>query len=52
MGSPWGRVDQVRFICRSCGVAAHADWNASRNIAARGEAAWIAGRESRVPATV
>jgi IS605 OrfB family transposase len=44
------RVDQARFICRSCGVVAHADRNASRNIAARGEAAWTAGRESRVPA--
>ncbi|MER5699540.1 zinc ribbon domain-containing protein [Streptomyces mirabilis] len=45
------RVDQARFICRRCGVVAHADRNASRNIAARGEAAWIARRESRVPAT-
>ena len=45
------RVDQTRFDCRSCGVVAHADRNASRNIAARGEAAWNAGRESRVPAT-
>ncbi|MFD1541065.1 RNA-guided endonuclease InsQ/TnpB family protein [Nonomuraea guangzhouensis] len=45
------RVDQALFICRNCGVVAHADRNASRNIAARGEAAWIAGRESRVPAT-
>jgi IS605 OrfB family transposase len=43
------RVDQIRFVCRSCGVVAHADWNASRNIAVRGEAVWIAGRESRVP---
>lgn len=45
------RVDQARFVCRRCGVVAHADRNASRNIAVRGEAAWIAGRESRVPAT-
>ncbi|MER5418621.1 RNA-guided endonuclease InsQ/TnpB family protein [Streptosporangium roseum] len=45
------RVNQALFICRNCGVVAHADRNASRNIAARGEAAWIAGRESRVPAT-
>jgi IS605 OrfB family transposase len=45
------RVDQALFICRSCGVVAHADRNASRNIAARGEIAWTAGRESRVPAT-
>ena len=45
------RVNQALFICRNCGVVAHADRNASRNIAARGEAAWTAGRESRVPAT-
>lgn len=45
------RVGQALFICRNCGVVAHADRNASRNLAARGEAAWIAGRESRVPAT-
>ncbi len=45
------RVDQARFICRRCGVVAHADRNASRTIAHRGESAWIAGRESRVPAT-
>ncbi|WP_243723081.1 transposase [Actinomadura sp. 7K507] len=45
------RVDQATFICRGCGVVAHADRNASRNIAARGETAWAAGRESRVPAT-
>lgn len=45
------RVDQGLFICRGCGVVAHADRNASHNIAARGEAVWIAGRESRAPAT-
>ncbi|MET9881458.1 zinc ribbon domain-containing protein, partial [Actinacidiphila glaucinigra] len=28
--------DQGRFICRNCGVVAHADRNASHNIAARG----------------
>ena len=44
------RASQALFVCRSCGVVAHADRNASRNIAVRGEAAWIAGRESRVPA--
>ncbi|GAA1586804.1 RNA-guided endonuclease TnpB family protein [Actinomadura kijaniata] len=44
------RVSQARFVCRSCGVVAHADLNASRNIARLGEAAWNAGRESRVPA--
>jgi len=44
------RVSQALFVCRSCGVVAHADRNASRNIAARGAAVWSAGRESRVPA--
>ncbi|MFI8185110.1 transposase [Actinacidiphila glaucinigra] len=44
------RASQARFECRSCGVVAHADLNASRNIARKGEAAWLAGRESRVPA--
>ena len=44
------RVNQALFVCRSCGVVAHADRNASRNIAARGAVAWSAGRESRVPA--
>ncbi|MCX5443395.1 transposase [Streptomyces sp. NBC_00063] len=45
------RVDQARFICRGCGVVAHADRNASHNIARKGESVWNAGRESRVPAT-
>lgn len=45
------RVDRSRFICRSCGVVAHADRNASHNIAQRGETVWNAGRQSRVPAT-
>ncbi len=44
------RVSQAKFICRGCGVVAHADRNASRNIAARGQVAWDAGRESRAPA--
>jgi putative transposase len=44
------RVSQAMFICRGCGVVAHADRNASRNIAARGQVAWDAGRESRAPA--
>ncbi|MFE2963752.1 RNA-guided endonuclease InsQ/TnpB family protein [Streptomyces sp. NPDC059340] len=45
------RVSQALFTCRQCGVVAHADRNASHNIARRGEAVWTAGRESRVPAT-
>ncbi|MEU9393929.1 transposase [Streptomyces sp. NPDC048324] len=45
------RVDQQLFICRGCGVVAHADRNASHNIATRGESVWNAGRESRVSAT-
>ncbi|MFE2990257.1 RNA-guided endonuclease InsQ/TnpB family protein [Streptomyces sp. NPDC059262] len=45
------RVNQGLFICRGCGVVAHADRNASHNIAQRGENVWNAGRESRVPAT-
>ncbi|MFE2427862.1 transposase [Streptomyces sp. NPDC059373] len=44
------RASQARFRCRSCGVVAHADLNASRNLAHKGEVAWIAGRESRGPA--
>lgn len=45
------RVDQGLFICRGCGVVAHADRNASHNIATRGESVWNAGRESRAPDT-
>jgi putative transposase len=45
------RASQALFTCRNCGVVAHADRNASRNIARKGEAAWTAGRQSRVPAT-
>jgi len=44
------RPSQAVFECRSCGVVAHADHNSSRVIAQRGEDAWTAGRESRVPA--
>ena len=44
------RASQALFICRGCGVVAHADRNASRNIAARAAAAWDAGRQSSVPA--
>ncbi|MBB4927911.1 IS605 OrfB family transposase [Kitasatospora kifunensis] len=45
------RATQAQFACRACGAMMHADDNASRNIARKGEAAWIAGRQSRVPAT-
>jgi IS605 OrfB family transposase len=45
------RATQSEFACRACGVMMHADHNASRNIARKGEAVWTAGRESRVPAT-
>ncbi len=34
------RPDQETFACTSCGFAEHADVNAARNIAARGEAGW------------
>lgn len=45
------RVSQAFFACRSCGVAQHADRNASRNIAARAAVVWNAGRTSHVPVT-
>ncbi|TDC83951.1 RNA-guided endonuclease TnpB family protein [Actinomadura sp. 7K507] len=44
------RVSQALFVCRGCGVVAHADLNASRNIAHRAVAAWDAGRQSSAPA--
>ncbi|MGW1563125.1 RNA-guided endonuclease InsQ/TnpB family protein [Streptomyces sp. NPDC002144] len=45
------RISQATFVCRSCGVVAHADRNASHVLAHRGQDAWPAGRESRAPAT-
>ncbi|GAB3716813.1 RNA-guided endonuclease InsQ/TnpB family protein [Nocardiopsis nanhaiensis] len=44
------RPSRARFVCRGCGVVLHADVNASRNLARRGEAVWIAGRQSAAPA--
>lgn len=41
------RVNQARFVCRSCGIVLHADHNGSRNIAHRGEAAWQRGAVKR-----
>ena len=38
------RPTRAVFACRGCGVVVHADVNTSRNLAHRGEAAWIAGR--------
>ncbi|MFF1737518.1 zinc ribbon domain-containing protein [Streptomyces sp. NPDC058247] len=45
------RASQTLFTCRNCVVVAHADQSASHNIARKAEAVWIAGCESRVPAT-
>ncbi|WP_164992286.1 RNA-guided endonuclease TnpB family protein [Streptomyces sp. L2] len=41
------RVDQARFACRSCGIVLHADYNGSRNIAHRADAAWQRGAVNR-----
>ncbi|OEV03693.1 zinc ribbon domain-containing protein [Streptomyces oceani] len=45
------RVDQARFICRECGVVAHADRKRFPRAAHRGQTVWNVGRESRAPAT-
>ncbi|MFC9993298.1 RNA-guided endonuclease InsQ/TnpB family protein [Nocardia sp. NPDC127526] len=44
------RVSQAKFRCRSCGVVAHADVNASHNIAAEAAVVWERGAESTAPA--
>lgn len=44
------RVSQAWFACRSCGVVAHADRNASRNIRARAWELWRRGVQSTTPA--
>jgi putative transposase len=44
------RIGQARFVCRSCGVVLHADFNGSRNIAHRGEAVWQRGAVNRLSA--
>ncbi|MBW5481198.1 RNA-guided endonuclease InsQ/TnpB family protein [Streptomyces bambusae] len=41
------RVDQARFVCRSCGTVMHADHNGSRNIAHRADAVWKRGAVNR-----
>ncbi|MFL1432539.1 MULTISPECIES: zinc ribbon domain-containing protein [unclassified Nocardiopsis] len=43
------RISQALFTCRSCGVVAHADRDASRVLARRGQEAGNAGRRSHVP---
>jgi len=44
------RPSQAVFICRACGVVAHADRNSSRNLAARAARVWESGARSTVPA--
>lgn len=41
------RIDQARFVCKSCGVVLHADHNGSRNIAHRADAVWKRGAVNR-----
>ncbi|MFC9294275.1 RNA-guided endonuclease InsQ/TnpB family protein [Streptomyces sp. NPDC057011] len=40
------RATRERFACRSCGVVAHADHNAARNIRARAEYVWAVVNQS------
>lgn len=44
------RPTQAVFFCRGCGVVAHADRNASRNLSARAARVWDSGAQSTVPA--
>ena len=44
------RVSQAFFACRNCGVVAHADRNASRDIRDSAAVAWDRGAESHAPA--
>ena len=44
------RPSQAVFVCRGCGVVAHADRNAARNIRARGAALRGSGAQSIAPA--
>ncbi|GAB2812787.1 RNA-guided endonuclease TnpB family protein [Streptomyces daliensis] len=41
------RVTRAKFACRSCGIVLHADYNGSRNIAHRADAAWQRGAVNR-----
>ncbi|WP_235967501.1 RNA-guided endonuclease InsQ/TnpB family protein [Streptomyces mesophilus] len=41
------RVNQAKFVCRSCGTVQHADHNGSRNISVRGDAVWQRGAVNR-----
>ncbi|NYJ32266.1 RNA-guided endonuclease InsQ/TnpB family protein [Nocardiopsis aegyptia] len=43
------RPSRAVFSCTACGVVLHADTNASRNLARRGEVVWNAGRLSAAP---
>ena len=43
------RPSRAVFACTGCGVVLHADINASRNLARRGEAVWNAGRSVSRP---
>jgi putative transposase len=50
--APWNRRSRDLFRCVACGHEAHADLNAARNIAARGEACEAAWRAEGSPSLV